>query len=142
MSGSLNPGGQVRRFGLLPVRSPLLGESLLSSLPPGTEMFHFPGLAAKPYLIRTPLAGHCPRRVFPFGHLRIKACLPLPGAFRSLPRPSSPAGAKASVTCPSELGQKILTRPKAFMSILILGEECFSTLLFSMFRIVCKCQRA
>ena len=85
-------------------------------------MFHFPGLAAKPYLIRTPLAGHCPRRVFPFGHLRIKVCLPLPGAFRSLPRPSSPADAKASVTCPSELGQKIPARPKAFMSILILGD--------------------
>ena len=34
------------RFGLVPVRSPLLGESLyLVSLPPGTEMFQFPGLA-------------------------------------------------------------------------------------------------
>ncbi len=34
----------ARRFGLFPVRSPLLGESRLISLPPGTEMFHFPGL--------------------------------------------------------------------------------------------------
>ena len=33
------------RFGLIPVRSPLLGESRLLSLPPGTEMFHFPGFA-------------------------------------------------------------------------------------------------
>ena len=33
------------RFGLVPVRSPLLGESLLISFPPGTEMFQFPGLA-------------------------------------------------------------------------------------------------
>ena len=33
-------------FGLFPVRSPLLGESRLISLPPGTEMFHFPGFAA------------------------------------------------------------------------------------------------
>ena len=32
-------------FGLFPVRSPLLRESLLISLPPGTEMFHFPGCA-------------------------------------------------------------------------------------------------
>ena len=31
------------RFGLLPVRSPLLGESFLLSFPPGTEMFQFPG---------------------------------------------------------------------------------------------------
>ena len=33
------------RFGLFPVRSPLLGESLLFSLPPGTKMFQFPGFA-------------------------------------------------------------------------------------------------
>ena len=34
--------------------------------------------------------------VAPFGHLRIKGRLHLPAAFRSLPRPSSPPGAKAS----------------------------------------------
>ena len=34
-----------RRFGLLRVRSPLLAQSLLFSLPPGTEMFQFPGFA-------------------------------------------------------------------------------------------------
>ena len=34
------PGGQ--RFGLVRVRSPLLAESRLISLPLGTEMFHFP----------------------------------------------------------------------------------------------------
>ena len=33
------------RFGLLRVRSPLLAESLLFSLPPGIEMFQFPGFA-------------------------------------------------------------------------------------------------
>ena len=32
-------------------------------------------------------------RVAPFGHPRIKTCLRFPGAFRSLPRPSSPAEA-------------------------------------------------
>ena len=31
-------------FGLVPVRSPLLRESRLISVPPGTEMFQFPGL--------------------------------------------------------------------------------------------------
>ena len=30
-------------FGLFPVRSPLLGKSLLISFPPGTKMFQFPG---------------------------------------------------------------------------------------------------
>ena len=32
-------------FGLFPVRSPLLGESLLFSLPTGTKMFQFPAFA-------------------------------------------------------------------------------------------------
>ena len=34
------------RFGLFPVRSPLLGESLLFSFPAGTKMFQFPALAS------------------------------------------------------------------------------------------------
>ena len=38
--------------------------------------------------------------VSPFGNLRIKACLRLPEAYRSLPRPSSPASAKASTMRP------------------------------------------
>ena len=38
-------GSKLPRFGLFPVRSPLLGESRLISVPPGTEMFQFPGLA-------------------------------------------------------------------------------------------------
>ena len=33
--------------------------------------------------------------IAPFGHLRIKVCLQLPVAFRSLPRPSSAPSAKA-----------------------------------------------
>ena len=37
------------RFGLFPVRSPLLGGSRLISLPAGTEMFHFPALATVTY---------------------------------------------------------------------------------------------
>ena len=38
--------------------------------------------------------------VAPFGHVRIKPCLRVPGLFRSLPRPSSPAEAKASSVRP------------------------------------------
>ena len=34
-------------FGLFPVRSPLLGESLLFSLPAGTKMFQFPAFACR-----------------------------------------------------------------------------------------------
>ena len=35
-------------------------------------------------------------RISPFGYLRINSCLPIPAAFRSLPRPSSAPDAKAS----------------------------------------------
>ena len=41
------------RFGLFPGRSPLLGESLLFSLPGGTKMFQFPPFASL-YSIRIP----------------------------------------------------------------------------------------
>jgi hypothetical protein len=36
---------RYRRFGLFRFRSPLLSESRFLSLPPGTEMVHFPGFA-------------------------------------------------------------------------------------------------
>ena len=39
----------------------------------------------------------------PFGHLRINSCLQIPGAFRSLPRPSSLSEAKASSVRSSSL---------------------------------------
>ena len=48
------------------------------------------------------------RRVSPFGYLRFYACLRLPVAFRSLPRPSSALGAKASALCSSSLDFFIL----------------------------------
>ena len=38
--------------GLFHFRSPLLAESLLMSVPPGTEMFQFPGFASPPYVFR------------------------------------------------------------------------------------------
>ncbi len=52
--GVLQPRMPVStRFGLFPVRSPLLRESLLISSPPGTEMFHFPGFASQVLCIQT-----------------------------------------------------------------------------------------
>ena len=45
------------RFGLFRFRSPLLSESRLISLPPGTEMFHFPGFALTPYVFRRQCRG-------------------------------------------------------------------------------------
>ena len=59
---------------LFPFRSPLLWESRLISFPPGTKMFQFSGFASADLCIQSgmTLAG----RVSPFGHLRVKACLP------------------------------------------------------------------
>ena len=50
VSWSYNPNIALPQhwFGLFPVRSPLLGESLLFSLPGGTKMFQFPPLASLP----------------------------------------------------------------------------------------------
>src|SRR5213596_246633 len=42
-------------------------------------------------------------RVAPFGHPGITACVQLPQAYRSLPRPSSPPCAKASTVRPYAL---------------------------------------
>jgi hypothetical protein len=43
--GPTTPFPQGERFRLCPFRSPLLRASRLISLPPGTEMFQFPGFA-------------------------------------------------------------------------------------------------
>jgi hypothetical protein len=48
------------RFGLLPVRSPLLGESRLFSSPPGTEMVQFPGCAFRTLWIQARMTGIWP----------------------------------------------------------------------------------
>ena len=91
--------GEPARFRLRPFRSPLLRASRLISLPPGTEMFQFPGFAS----VRRLMTDASARRVSPFGHLGITACVPLPRAYRSLPRPSSPLCAQASPTYPRSL---------------------------------------
>jgi hypothetical protein len=91
----------LKSFGLIPFRSPLLRESHLISLPPGTEMVQFPGSASLPYSFQTGIPAHDDRWVPPFGYPWISACLQLPRAFRSSPRPSSPQRAKASTVCSS-----------------------------------------
>ena len=63
---------------LFRVRSPLLTESRLISIPPGTEMFQFPGFASWPYGFRP---GYPCGWVSPFRDLRIKAYLPTPRSF-------------------------------------------------------------
>ena len=91
-------------FGLFPVRSPLLGESLLFSLPAGTKMFQFPAFASSKSKDSRPSAGW----VVPFGNPRINGHLHLPAAYRSLSRPSSPPRAKASALRPFLLSSRLL----------------------------------
>jgi hypothetical protein len=73
-------------------------------------MFQFTPLAPICLWIQQRVTRHDPRRVSPFGHLRIKAYVRLPEAFRSLSRPSSPVRAKASTVRPSTL-DRICLRP-------------------------------
>ena len=80
---------EPHRFGLFPVRSPLLGESLTCFLfLEVLRCFSSLGLPQH-YADDRPSDG----RVVPFGNLRIKGHLHLPGAYRSLSRPSSPVRA-------------------------------------------------
>ena len=76
-------------------------------------MFHFAGFP--------PLrdSWSSTRRVSPFGYLRIKGCLLLPAAFRSLPRPSSAIGSKASTVCPYYLN--LITASCMFVVVNVLG---------------------
>ena len=102
------PGITRDRFSLIRVRSPLLTESLLFSLPAGTEMFHFPtfpptGLYIQPAVTPTPESVHAgfPHSDIlgsPFGYQ-------LPQAYRRFPRPSSAPSAKASTVRSCKLTQ-------------------------------------
>ena len=63
------------RFGLVPVRSPLLRDSRLFPLPPGTKMFQFPGFpcpASRPGMTRSSRAG--------FPHSDIPGSMPASGS--------------------------------------------------------------
>ena len=66
------------RFSLFRVRSPLLTESLLFSLPAGTEMFHFPAFPPHTLCIQMWVTRHHACWVSPFGDPRITARLAAP----------------------------------------------------------------
>ena len=66
--------------GLIPVRSPLLRESQLISVPTGTEMFHFPAFASIHYVFMYWYRSY-DQWVPPFRHLRITGLLPPPRSF-------------------------------------------------------------
>ena len=70
-------------FRLVPVRSPLLGESQLISFPEGTEMFQFPSFAAPRLCIQRGLDRLSSVAVSRFGDRRVNACIRLAVAYRS-----------------------------------------------------------
>ena len=73
------------RFGLFRFRSPLLSESLLFSLPVGTEMFHFPTFPPDTLCVQVQVTGHDSSWVSPFGNPRINARLPTPRGLSQAP---------------------------------------------------------
>ena len=86
------------RFSLIRVRSPLLTESLLFSLPVGTEMFHFPTFPLPALYIQAGVtrSPHGPGGVSILGSQFVYQ---LPEAYRRLLRPSSALHAKAFTVC-------------------------------------------
>ena len=66
-----------RRFGLLPVRSPLLGESFLLSSPAATKMFQFAAFASRMFLDAGIAPGGLPHSDIPGS----KGICPSPGLF-------------------------------------------------------------
>ena len=79
------PGITRHRFSLIRFRSPLLTESLLFSLPVGTEMFHFPTFPPHTLYIQVQVTAHDDGRVPPFGHPRITVRLPTPRGLTQAP---------------------------------------------------------
>ena len=117
---SYNPAGALpqQRFGLFPVRSPLLGESLNYFL--FLQVLRcFSSLRSPPYRGMDSRPSAC--WVVPFGNPRIKGHLHLPAAYRSLSRPSSPPRAKASTRRPNLLSPIMNRSVKRFYSSLILS---------------------
>ncbi len=77
----------MERFSLIRVRSPLLTESLLFSLPAGTEMFHFPAFPPRTLCVqmRVTRSHEASGGVSPFGHPGITVRLSTPPGLSQIP---------------------------------------------------------
>jgi len=101
-------------FGLLPVRSPLLGESRLFSFPPVTEMFHFAGFRSS-----HPIDSGAGNLVFSqtgFSHSDISGSQPICGspklfaAYHVLLRHSMPGHSPCALSNLTKLKSRFLSR--------------------------------
>ena len=100
-------------------------------------MFQFPGCPPRKLWIHLRVSRHCPGRVPPFGYPRIVACLQLPVAFRSWPRPSSAVGALASTLCSYSLDFFVASSPETnYFSIRALHSLSSATGLLSNLRLL------
>ncbi len=104
MTGPTTPPIPKNRwFGLFRIRSPLLTESLLFSIPPGTKMVHFPGFASYGLCVQPQILQFC-RSGFP--HSEIPGSTPTSGfprliaachVLHRLPSPRHPPYALSSL---------------------------------------------
>ena len=79
-------------------------------------MFQFPWFPRFELCVRSTVRRHAPARVSPFGYLRLNSgCTRLPGAFRSVPRPSSARDAQAFPIRPGSFSSKHVLR-RSFLS--------------------------
>ncbi len=107
-----SPRAFARGFGLgsPPFGRPYSGDPILVSSPPPTKMLPFGGfpLGTPAYAVSRAPQAIRPRQEVPFGDPRIYGCVRLPGAYRSLPRPSSapepshPPSGLAALTLPMQ----------------------------------------
>src|SRR5690625_2925685 len=79
------PGITRTRFSPIRFRSPLLTESLLFSLPAGTEMFHFPAFPLTAYTFSGKSHTTTACGVSPFGHPGLTAWLSAPPGLSQIP---------------------------------------------------------
>jgi hypothetical protein len=70
------------------------------SFPGGTKMFQFPPFPPTRLCIQRAVPGYCPGGFPHSGTLGYNVCTRLPEDYRSVPRPSSALGAKASTVRP------------------------------------------
>lgn len=99
LSASATPArGPV--WAIVRVRSPLLTESMSLSFPAGNEMFQFPAFAPFTLCVQVKVTGGHPAE-FPHSEIPGSALVcQLAGAYRRLPRLSSPLDAKTSTLHP------------------------------------------
>ena len=109
-------------FGLFPVRSPLLGESLIVFYSSG----YLDVSVHRVSTINGDMSSTC--RVTPFGNPYLNDYLHLSMAYRSLSRPSSLLRAKASANCPLllmiySIFLPVRQRTSTFLSVENIGVE-------------------